>query len=91
MADRSAQIGADPYALSSIPGASGQAGSSTSSALLGTYQALDQQVVTQTYANGFYVVSILGVIGMVLAAFMRSGRPAGYEPRGRRALRWVRR
>ena len=82
MADRSAQIGADPYALSSNPGASGQAGSSASSALLGYYQALDQQVVTQTYANGFYVVSVLGVIGMVLAAFMRSGRPAGNEPRG---------
>jgi hypothetical protein len=34
-------------------------------------------VTTQTYANGFFVVAILGVVGAVLALFMRSGGQKG--------------
>jgi hypothetical protein len=78
MGDRSALIGADPYASSQLAGA---AGSHASGEFLGTYQSLNQQVITETYANGFYIVAVLGVVGMVLAAFMRSGRQKTDGPR----------
>ena len=39
-------------------------------------------MITQTYANGFYIVAVLGLVGMALAVFMRSGRPKNAEPRG---------
>jgi EmrB/QacA subfamily drug resistance transporter len=78
MGDRSALIGADPYASSQL---AGSAGSQASGEFLGTYQSLNQQVITETYANGFYIVAVLGVVGMVLAAFMRSGRQKTDGPR----------
>jgi EmrB/QacA subfamily drug resistance transporter len=73
--DRGAQAGLDPYAAGRIlgPGAGGRAPTSASPGLLGVYQELTAQVTTQTYANGFFVVAILGVVGAVLALFMRSG------------------
>ena len=78
-ANRSALIGADPYATAQLVGAGGQAKASTG--VLGAYQALTAQVTTETYANGFFVVAILGVVGAVLALFMRSGGQSGGGPR----------
>jgi EmrB/QacA subfamily drug resistance transporter len=78
MSGRSALIGADPYAAAQVAGAAGggQAG------MLGAYESLNQQVITQTYANGFYIVAIMALGGIVLAAFMRSGGQQGGGPRG---------
>ena len=73
MADRGALAGADNPAAAE--------GSVTE--LLGRYQVLSKAITTETYANGFYVVAVLGVIGMVLALFLRSGSQkagAGHGP-----------
>ena len=64
MSDQSGLAGADNPAAA-------EGGSVTE--LLGRYQVLAKAITTETYANGFYVVAILGVIGMVLALFLRSG------------------
>jgi len=66
-ADQGALSGADPYAAAQI-GHGGQA------EYLAAYQAMNAQVTTATYANGFFVVAIMGAIAAGLAAFMRSGR-----------------
>jgi EmrB/QacA subfamily drug resistance transporter len=66
-ADQGALSGADPYATSQI-GHGGQA------EYLAAYQAMNAQVTTATYANGFFVVAIMGAIAAALAMFMRSGK-----------------
>ena len=50
--------------------------------MLGRYQDLTRQVTTETYANGFYIVAIMAVIGMVVAVFMRSGKKQGRSGHG---------
>jgi EmrB/QacA subfamily drug resistance transporter len=66
-ADQGALSGADSYAAHQI-GQGGQA------EYLAAYQAMNAQVTTSTYANGFFVVAIMGAIAAGLAMFMRSGR-----------------
>jgi EmrB/QacA subfamily drug resistance transporter len=66
-ADQGALSGADSYAAHQI----GQGGQSE---YLAAYQAMNAQVTTATYANGFFVVAIMGAIAAGLAMFMRSGR-----------------
>jgi EmrB/QacA subfamily drug resistance transporter len=65
-ADQGALSGADSYAAHQI-GQGGQA------EYLAAYQAMNAQVTTATYANGFFVVAIMGAIAAGLAMFMRSG------------------
>ena len=79
-ADRGALAGVDPYSAARLAGMGGASGHSATG-LLGAYQALTAQVTTQTYANGFFVVAILGLAGAVLALFMRSGGQQGDGPR----------
>jgi hypothetical protein len=76
-ADRSALAGADPYATGQLLGSGAGSPGRPSTGFLAAYQALTAQVTTQTYANGFFVVAILGVVGAVLALFMRSGGQKG--------------
>jgi EmrB/QacA subfamily drug resistance transporter len=45
-------------------------------ALLSMYAQLQRHIVTRTYANGFYVVSILCLVGTGLALLLRSGKPS---------------
>jgi EmrB/QacA subfamily drug resistance transporter len=66
-ADQGALSGADSYAAHQL-GQGGQA------EYLAAYQAMNAQVTTATYANGFFVVAIMGAIAAGLAMFMRSGR-----------------
>ena len=66
-ADQGALSGADSYAAHQI-GQGGQA------EYLAAYQAMNAQVTTATYANGFFVVAIMGAIAAGLAMFMRSGK-----------------
>jgi len=71
--DRGGLMGVDPGQLA---GASGGVGvpAQPSTPYLGAYQDLMAQVRTETYANGFYVVAILSLVGAGIAVFMRSGR-----------------
>jgi EmrB/QacA subfamily drug resistance transporter len=75
-ADRGAQMGLDPYTTGQLVGPTGGAGVPThpTTPFLGAYQDLMAQVQTQTYANGFYVVAILALVGAGVAVLMRSGR-----------------
>jgi EmrB/QacA subfamily drug resistance transporter len=66
-ADQGALSGADSYAAHQI-GQGGQA------EYLAAYQAMNAQVTTATYANGFFVVAIMGAVAAGLAMFMRSGK-----------------
>ena len=66
-ADQGALSGTDSYAAHQI-GQGGQA------EYLAAYQAMNAQVTTATYANGFFVVAIMGAIAAGLAMFMRSGK-----------------
>ncbi len=75
-ADRSGLLGADPFDASHVGATAGGP-----SGLLAAYRSLDQQVITQTYANGFYVVAVMAALGIVLAAFMRTGRRQHGGPR----------
>jgi len=79
-ADRGALAGVDPYSAARLAGTGGGSGHSATG-LVGAYQALTAQVTTQTYANGFFVVAVLGLVGAVLALFMRSGGQQGDGPR----------
>jgi hypothetical protein len=73
--DRGALMGADPYAAGQLAGqaAVGQPVHATTP-YLGAYQDLMAQVRTETYANGFYVVAVMSLVGACIALFMRSGR-----------------
>jgi EmrB/QacA subfamily drug resistance transporter len=82
MNDRGALMGTDSYAASQLTGTAAPGVSRPSSGFLGAYQALTAQVTTQTYANGFFVVAILGLAGAALAIFMRSGLKQAGGPRG---------
>lgn len=79
MADQGGLAGVDPYAAARIAGTAGASGQPAGSAtgILGAYENLSQEVTTHTYANGFYVVAVLGAVGVLLAAFMRSGKQKG--------------
>jgi EmrB/QacA subfamily drug resistance transporter len=44
-------------------------------ALLQLYQAMTNNIMTQTYNNGYYIVGILCALGIPLALTMRSGKP----------------
>jgi EmrB/QacA subfamily drug resistance transporter len=74
--DRGAQMGMNGYTTGQLLGPTAGAGepSQVTTPLLGAYQALEAQVRTQTYANGFYIVAILSLAGACVALFMRSGR-----------------
>jgi hypothetical protein len=51
------------------------------SGLMGVYKAMNMQVTTQTYDNGFYIVSLMCAGGALLALLLRSGKPkASAEP-----------
>jgi EmrB/QacA subfamily drug resistance transporter len=71
--DRGALMGADPGQLAGPTGGVGIP-AQASTPYLGAYQDLMAQVRTETYANGFYVVAILSIVGACVAVFMRSGR-----------------
>jgi EmrB/QacA subfamily drug resistance transporter len=71
--DRGALMGADPGQLAGPTGGVGIP-AQASTPYLGAYQDLMAQVRTETYANGFYVVAILSLVGACVAVFMRSGR-----------------
>lgn len=43
--------------------------------LLGMYQQVSNAVLTETYANGFYVVAIMCMVGALLAVLLPSGKP----------------
>jgi EmrB/QacA subfamily drug resistance transporter len=74
--DRGAQMGMNGYTTGQLLGPTAGAGvpSTATTPYLGAYQALQAQIRTQTYANGFYVVAILSLVGAAVALFMRSGR-----------------
>ncbi len=74
-ADQGALSGAaDSWAASQITG-SGQ------KEFLEAYQAMNAEGTTATYANGIFVVAIMGAIAAGLAMFMRSGRNKGSAKR----------
>jgi EmrB/QacA subfamily drug resistance transporter len=51
------------------------------SGLLPLYQQVNNSITTQTYDNGFYIVSLMCVGGAVLGLLLRSGHPkASAEP-----------
>jgi EmrB/QacA subfamily drug resistance transporter len=80
-AAKGAQLMSDQSGLAGADNPAAAEGSVTE--LLGRYQVLSKAITTETYANGFYVVAVLGVIGMVLALFLRSGSQkagAGHGP-----------
>jgi EmrB/QacA subfamily drug resistance transporter len=74
--DRGGLMGIDPYTTGQLAGAGSGVGEPTrvSTPFLDAYQGLEAQVRTQTYANGFFVVAVLALVGAGLAVFMRSGR-----------------
>jgi predicted MFS family arabinose efflux permease len=69
MADRSALLGSGAHTLPTV-GAAIQQGPS---GMLSMYQALRLRVLTEIYANGFYVVAIMCAGGAALALLLRSG------------------
>jgi EmrB/QacA subfamily drug resistance transporter len=77
--DRGGQMGMNGYTAGQLLGPAAGAGEPTrmTTPYLGAYQALEAQIRTQTYANGFYVVAILSLVGAALALLMRSGRKKG--------------
>ena len=76
--DRGGMSGVNPYTTSRVlgPGAGvGQPLDPDRTTLYnGLYRVLTSQITTQTYANGFFVVAILGLVGAALAILMRSGK-----------------
>jgi hypothetical protein len=76
--DRGPLMGAGTYAGGQLAGPSGIPVSDPGG-VLGTYRALTSEITTTTYANGFYIVSLLAAAGAVLAVFMRSGGHGGGE------------
>jgi EmrB/QacA subfamily drug resistance transporter len=71
MSDRGALIATGARALPQVAAAQEQG----AAGLLGLYQALQNSVTTETYANGFYLAGILALAGAVLALTMKGGRP----------------
>jgi EmrB/QacA subfamily drug resistance transporter len=49
------------------------------STLLGFWSELQRRIVTETYANGFHVVSIMCLAGTALAMLLSTGRPKGHD------------
>jgi MFS family permease len=47
------------------------------SGLLGLYEQLQANIVTQTYDNSFYAVALLSAAGALLAMLLRSGKAKG--------------
>ena len=74
--DRGGLMGTNPYTTGQLVGQAAGAGEPAhmTTPFLGAYQGLMSQIRTQTYANGFYIVAILALVGAGLAVFMRSGR-----------------
>jgi EmrB/QacA subfamily drug resistance transporter len=72
--DRGGQMGQTPYASHTIAGSAGIPVTDPTKPVLGGYQALQQQVTTQTYANGFVITAWLSAVGVLLAVFMRAGK-----------------
>jgi EmrB/QacA subfamily drug resistance transporter len=48
------------------------------STLLGFWSELHRRIVTETYANGFHIVSIMCLAGTALAVLLSTGRPKGH-------------
>ena len=71
--DRGALMGVDPGLLAGPAGGVGVP-AQASTPYLGAYQDLMAQVRTETYANGFYIVAVMSLVGACVALFMRSGR-----------------
>jgi EmrB/QacA subfamily drug resistance transporter len=72
-ASKGAQLAEDRGGLAGVSGVyTGEVGQAAK--LLGPYRAMTAEVTTQTYANGFFIVAVLGAVGAVLAVFMRSGK-----------------
>jgi EmrB/QacA subfamily drug resistance transporter len=72
--DRGALMGVDPSAAAPLGGPGAGQPAHVSTPYLGAYQDLMAQVRTETYANGFYAVAVLALVGAVLAVFMRAGK-----------------
>jgi MFS family permease len=70
MADRGSVIDTGASALPDVAAAQAQG----SSGLIGLYTQLTNIITTQTYANGFFIVAVLGVGGAVVALTMRNGK-----------------
>jgi hypothetical protein len=49
------------------------------STLLGMWVELQRRIVTQTYANGFHIVSIMCLAGTGLAVLLSTGRPKAHD------------
>ena len=81
--DRGGQMGLNGYTAGQLVGPAAGAGEPTrmTTPYLGAYQALEAQIRTQTYANGFYIVAILSLVGACLALFM-AGRKKDTGVRG---------
>lgn len=73
--DRSALMGENAYARNQLAGARGLPVREPTTEVIGAYQQLQGFANTETYANIFTVVAVLGVVGAGLALFMPSGRP----------------
>jgi hypothetical protein len=44
--------------------------------MIGLYTMLTNQITTQTYANGFYLVAVMSLASVGLTLALRSGRPS---------------
>jgi EmrB/QacA subfamily drug resistance transporter len=56
------------------------------SGLRGLYTMLTNQITTQTYANGFYLVALMSAAAVGLTLALRSGRPSMVEPAEREVV-----
>ncbi|WP_084216054.1 DHA2 family efflux MFS transporter permease subunit [Pseudonocardia spinosispora] len=75
--DNSGLLSTGAQALPQVSSASAQG----ANGLMGMYQAMNLEVTTLTYDNGFYIVAWMCVGGAILALGLRSGKPkASAEP-----------
>jgi MFS family permease len=72
MSDRGSLYAAGAQALPQITAYSQQG----PAGLLGMYEQMSRAVLTETYANGFYLVAIMCVFGVPLAFLLPTGKPA---------------
>jgi len=72
MSDRGALYGTGARALPQVAAYSADG----ASGLLGMYTQVSKAVLTETYANGFYLVAMMCVVGVPLAFLLPNGKPA---------------
>jgi MFS family permease len=71
MSDRGALYGSGAQSLPQVAAYSQQG----ASGLLGMYMQVSNAVLTETYANGFYLVALMCVAGVPLAFLLPTGKP----------------